>query len=447
MKKSFLTLLALVFAVAVQAQSHLDTYIRQGFDNNESLKQQHFVLQRNLYALKEAKALFLPNVSFNTTYTVAAGGRTVDFPVGDLLNPVYNTLNRMTDSRAFPQVENQRILLNPNNFYDTKLRTTYPVINAEINYNKRIKQQQYDLQRTEIDIYKRELAKEIKVAYYRFLQATESVRIYNDVRRLVLENQRINESLFNNQKANRTAVIRSTNEVTKIEAQLEAAHQTQQSAQAYVNFLINRPPYADIAIDSVAGVPNAALLENDTTITGREELAKLNQAQAINHNLVGLAQSYRIPKLNAFADLGSQAFDFQVNNRTAYYFAGISLDWNVFAGGRNQHRVKQAQYDGLAIGANTGYVTQQLRLQMTTAINARHAALAQYRAALSQVAASQKYYQDVQRLYKEGQAIYVELLDAQNQYITDQLQLNISRFDVWIRQAEVERANASFALD
>jgi len=53
----------------------------------------------------------------------------------------------------------------------------------------------------------------------------------------------------------------------------------------------------------------------------------------------------------------------------------------------------------------------------------------------------------VQRLYKEGQVLYIELLDGQNQLINDQLQVSINRFDVWIRQAEVERATASLALD
>ncbi len=70
------------------AQKQLDKYLQYGLVNNESIKQQQFILDKNLYALQEAKSLFLPTVNFNTTYTLAGGGRTVDFPVGDLLNPV-----------------------------------------------------------------------------------------------------------------------------------------------------------------------------------------------------------------------------------------------------------------------------------------------------------------------------------------------------------------------
>src|SRR5579863_6852626 len=48
------------------------------------------VAQR-LAALDQAKALYLPSLDFSARYTRANGGRSIDFPVGDLLNPVYAT--------------------------------------------------------------------------------------------------------------------------------------------------------------------------------------------------------------------------------------------------------------------------------------------------------------------------------------------------------------------
>ena len=49
-------------------------------------------------------------------------------------------------------------------------------------------------------------------------------------------------------------------------------------------------------------------------------------------------------------------------------------------------------------------------------------------------------------MYKEGIALYIELLDAQNQLVSAQLQANISLYDTLIKQAEIERANASFII-
>src|SRR2546427_800273 len=84
--------------------------------------------------------------------------------------------------------------------------------------NQRIKQQQIDLQKSEVLLYKRELVKEIKTAYYKYIKAIHAIKIYESSLRLVEEGQRINTALFNNSKVNRTAVIRSNNEVSKINA-------------------------------------------------------------------------------------------------------------------------------------------------------------------------------------------------------------------------------------
>jgi outer membrane protein TolC len=195
------------------------------------------MLEKNVYALKEAKSMFLPNISFSTTYTKADGGRTIDFPTGDLLNGAYATLNQLTGSNSFPQLHNERILLNPDNFYDAKFRTSLPILNAELIYNKRIKLQQVDLQKSEVLLYKRELVKEIKTAYYKYIKAINAIKIFESSLRLVEEGQRINTALFNNSKVNRTAVIRSNNEVSKISSSLITANKTAESARYYFNFL------------------------------------------------------------------------------------------------------------------------------------------------------------------------------------------------------------------
>lgn len=428
------------------AQPNLEQYLQTALANNAGIKEQEFVLSKNLYALKEARALFLPAVSFNGTYTLADGGRQIDFPLGDILNPVYKTLNQLTGTSNFPPLHNQSILLNPNNFYDAKLRTTYPIINAELQFNRAIKGQQLGLQQITINLYKRELVKEVKVAYFKFLQASDAVNIYQSSLALVNETLRVNQALFSNDKINRTAVLRTENEVAKYQALLEAAVRNQSSARAYFNFLLNTDLNSEILTDSISGMPQPIVLA-DTSVTRREELASLHQAIAINQNLTGLARTYTRPKLNAFADLGSQAFDFKVNNRSLYYLAGISLEWNIFSGNRNKYRVQQSRSEGDALQAQANSVEQQLRMQLVTSVNAFYSSIAAFKAAEIQVNTAMRYYQDLQKLYREGQALLIELLDAQNQLINARLQRNISLFDTWINAATIERANAGYSIN
>lgn len=440
-----LTTLPIVGVQAVKGQSQLDQYVQQGLRSNQSIKQQTFTLEKNVYALKEAKAMFLPEISFSTTYTRADGGRTIDVPVGDLLNGAYATLNQLTGANSFPKLQNQHILINPDNFYDARFRTSLPILNAELVYNKRIKQQQVDLQKAEVLLYKREMVKDIKTAYYNYLKAINTTRIYESALRLVEEGQRINTKLYDNSKVNRTAVSRSENEVSRINASLITAKKTAESARYYFNFLLNRPLTDSILPDDITTLPaqDQPLAEN---VSGREELSKLRIAKDINTNLKGLAKSYIIPKVGTFLDLGSQAFDWKFNNQSCYYFWGISLEWNLFASGRNACKIKQTVADQEALVSQTDYVQQQLTTELRVRQAEMQSAIAQYDAAASEVKTSEIYYGDMLKLYKEGMAIYIELLDAQNQLIDAQLHANISLFDTWIAYTAIERANASFTI-
>ncbi|AXY73943.1 TolC family protein [Paraflavitalea soli] len=441
----FLMVFAIVSVHPLKAQNKLDEYIKQGLTSNQSIKQQTFMLEKNVYALNEAKSMFLPNISFSTTYTKADGGRTIDFPTGDLLNGAYASLNQLTGSNSFPQLQNQRILLNPDNFYDAKFRTSLPILNAELSYNKRIKLQQVDFQKSEVLLYKRELVKEIKTAYFKYIKAINAIRIYESSLRLVEEGQRINTALFNNSKVNRTAVIRSNNEVAKMNADLIAANKTAESARYYFNFLLNRPLTDSILLDEMIALPRQDYLLSEN-INGREELTKLKIAKDINSNLNGLAKSYLIPKIGTYLDLGSQAFDWKFNKQSRYYFLGVSLEWDLFSFGKNSYKIKQTLADRQTIEAQTDYVQQQLLTELKVRQNDMQSAIAQYKSAQSQLKTAQTYYGDVLKLYKEGMAIYIELLDAQNQLIDAQLNANIALFDTWIAHAAIERANASFII-
>jgi outer membrane protein TolC len=427
------------------AQESLNLYIKEALEGNQSIRHQSFQLERSLYALKEAKVMFLPSVTFSTTYTKADGGRTIDFPTGDLLNQVYSTLNQLTGSNNFPQLQNESILLNPDNFYDAKFRTTLPLINAELIYNKRIKQQQVELQRTEIALYKRELVKGVKIAYYQYAKAVKAVKIYESSLQLVEEGKRINTALQNSEKVNRTAVLRSESEVFRIGAALTAAIQNQKSAQANFNFLINRSLTDSIELDDMQILPVQDSL-TDSQVDKREELLKLGIAKGIDENLTDLSRSYIVPKLSAFLDLGSQSFDWKFDDKSRYYLGGLSLTWNIFSSGANSYKIKQARSEQQSLVAQTDYVEHQLKTELQVRKNEFQSALALYHAAESQLKTAQTYYNDELKLYKEGLAIYIELLDAQNQLINARLDLNIALFNAWITNATIERASASFSI-
>ena len=109
----FAVILAGLACLPARGQSPvLEGYIRMGVENNLTLIQENLAVQKARAEKSKAAGLFLPDVSFQANYTWADGGRTIGFPIGDLLNPVYQALN-------FPiRLENEEIQLLPDEYQE-----------------------------------------------------------------------------------------------------------------------------------------------------------------------------------------------------------------------------------------------------------------------------------------------------------------------------------------
>lgn len=426
------------------AQVQLQGYLDEALKNNLELQNQDFMFQKSIYALKEAKGLFLPQVEMTTQYLSSEGGRKIEIPIGDLLNPVYSTLNNLTSSGKFPQVENVSQSFNPNNYYDAKVRTTLSLYNADITYNSRIKKEQITLRQAQMLVYRRELIKNVKLAYYGYQQSLQAIKVLENGVELALENLRINQSLVKNGKAIRTVISRSQNELTGLQSQLEDAKLQSLNAAAYFNFLLNKPLKAVIDAED----QSLAISTTDTLgMQKREELLVLESAEKVSALALRMNNASALPKLSTFIDLGAQGDFLKVNREAPYYLFGVTLSWQIFTGNQNKNKNHQAALDLRSAQNQTSQAQQQLQLEVETAQNKLSAAQQAYKAAVSQTILSKQYFGDEQRLYKEGQALYLELLDAQTRLINDELQQSITWLNVKSKQAELERASASYIFN
>src|SRR5687768_4229352 len=101
-KKPIITLIGiLIIRLGISQSLILDAYVQEGIKSNLQLQQEQLNYERSVENLHLAKALFLPQLSANSSYTLADGGREITIPVGDLMNPVYATLNQLTGTNNF----------------------------------------------------------------------------------------------------------------------------------------------------------------------------------------------------------------------------------------------------------------------------------------------------------------------------------------------------------
>ncbi len=442
----FSVIAIMIFSFSASAQEQIDSYIEEAFTNNIVLKEKKISLDKSLLALKEARSLFLPSTSFDAQYLLAKGGRTIDVPVGTLLNPVYTTLNQLTGSDKFPMIDNASEQLNPNNFYDVRIKTVMPIINPDIRINRDIKEQQIQLQQYEVDIYKRELVKEVKTAYFNYIMATKAIDIYLSALDLVKQNVKVNRSLLANGKGLPAYVSRAEAEEVQVENQIQNAKNEQQNAQAYFNFLLNKPFISDITIEPEYNSDISLLTDTTAYTNDREELKSLSKAIDINENIIRMNRSFRTPRLNAFLDLGSQGFNFDVSDKSIFYLGGIQLKFPIFSGRSNIYKIEQARLDGQNLLIKETEVKQQFALAASVSRNNVKTAYNTYQSLMKQQESLEKYFHLISRGYQEGVNSFIEYLDARNQLTGIRQQVNIQQFKVLVALADFERQTASYLL-
>lgn len=426
----------------LSAQDRLKAYVDEGLENNIVLNQKNISWEKAMIGLQSAKSLYLPTVAFQTTYSTADGGRNIPLPLGDLLNGVYATLNQLTETQAFPQLENEEINFFPKNYYDAKIRTTVPIINSDIHYAVKVNEQQIVLKEYELEIYRRELTKNIKTAYYNYLSTLNAVDIFKSSQLLAEEGKRVNQKLYDAGKGLPVYVMRSESEIAQVRAELSQAKQQAENARLYFNSLLNRD--ADLPIDTSFNTEKKLLeaqqlLSIEVETGQREELKSLKQVMSINESLLEKDERYFLPKLSGFLDLGSQAEGLKFNDQSRYYMVGLQLDVPIFSGLRNKYKIKEAKLELQNSQLQMDDAKRQLELSANVAQNKLQSAFETYEASQEQLKAANAYQRLIDRGFKAGVNSFIESIDARNQLTSAQLAVQINLYKVLSAAAELER--------
>ncbi|HTR31146.1 MAG TPA: TolC family protein [Puia sp.] len=431
---------------AAPSSAILDDYIRLGLDSNLALHQRNFDLQRSQLDLRRAKSLFFPQATVSSEYTLADGGRSIGIPIGDLLNNVYSTLNRLTATDKFPQVANQHVQFLPNNFQDTKMEIALPILNTDLQHNREVNTERINESRADRDIYARDLIRSIRQSYYQFLQAGKAVEIYQSALQLAEENKRVSEKFVENQMATREIVIRAKAQISQVQSSLIEAQNSVRNAAAFFNFLLNRPLDYPITADAVL-MERAPIQPTSATLDRREELARLTSYRRILESNLKWDRGYLIPKLNAFYDVGFQGYGIHLNSSQFYQLAGVQLVWPLFKANDNKYRIRQALIDIQSVHEQYEQLADQLSLEQTTAVNNYNSALEALQALNDEVGSARETYRLAERRFNEGQALQIELIDSRNQMTSAELRYSLGRLALLDRAADLERVTAAFPIN
>jgi outer membrane protein TolC len=443
--KNRILFILIIAAPCLNAQPALEEYLREGLENNLALKQKEYDYRRSLEALREAKGLFYPDISLQARYTRSEGGRVIEFPVGDLLNPVYMTLNALTHTTSFPVLENQEILFLRPHEHETKLRMVQPVINADIYYNSKIKKELTVIGEYDVNQYRRELIAEIRKAYYNAAMAEGVLSMLNDTRKLLLENVRVNRKLIENDKATADYLYRSEAELSKFDQELQNAGKNRTIAFAYLNFLLNKPLNDSVMIqqpDTFPSLENYTIDFTKNAIDEREELQKLETYGDIAGMKLQMEKSGRIPDMYVVVDYGFQGPEYRFNRDQDYMQASAILSWSLFKGFQNRSKIRQSVIEKQTADLKLEEARKQISLQVISTMNELLSAEKGIAAAESRLKNAREGFRLVSRKYEEGQASQIEFIDSRTTMTQAEENLIISKFSYLSAFAEFEKVAA-----
>jgi outer membrane protein TolC len=423
-----------------QAQQVLDTYIKEGLANNLVLQEKNASLEQSLLALKDAKSYFLPSVDFGASYTLAEGGRTIAFPIGDLLNPVYSTLNKLTASNNFPQIANVSEQLLPDNFYDSRFRATVPVLNTDLIYQNQIRKEQVNWTNNQVEIYRASLIQDIRVAYFNFCAAHTSIEILTKSLQLVAQNLKDTRSLVENGKRLPAAVLRAESELEQVKSLLTEAKLKTNNAAYYLNFLVNRPLDQEVAFEQIPlDISRVDQLLLEDLNAQNPELRAMRSLERIQETVLKSGKNYWVPKLSTYADLGAQGFDWNFGTQSRYLLWGLNFSLPVFQGGRNQNQIQRNMLGLQAVQRQKELVNQKLNLNLQLQRNEVKTLLAALQSADKKLVSATAYLKLVDKAFKDGSQSLLEYIDARNQYTQAALLKNISSYKLQMSLAQLER--------
>lgn len=462
MIRSIPAILALcLFSVLAGAQdTPLKGYIHTALESNIALQRQGLSYEKSLAAMEEAKAMFFPRLSIQARYSVARGGRAFIIPIGDLVNPVYQNLNQLNSLAQaaypdYPTVPEYPMLSNvEENFLreteqETVLRLQMPIFNQAILQNQHIRRNLAEAEKISVDIYRRELAKEVKVAYFNYAQAQQGVGILENALALVQENLRTSESLYNNHKVTLDVVYSARAEVEGVEQQLAEAVKNEKTAKAYFNFLLNRNYEEEIEVmpEEALSRPAVSLEEaRRLALQQREEFQQMNYYLAAQGRQIQLSKGAYLPQLNLQADYGIQGTRYEVNDGADFFLGSVVMSWNLFDR-TTKARVQQARIEKMETASRKAELQQQVGLQVVNAFYELEAAQQRIQKAEAEVEAARQAFRLMNKKYSQGQANLVEFTNARTQLTNAEQNRSIARYDYQAKLAEFERVTASYRFE
>jgi outer membrane protein len=429
----------------------IELYIAEGLERNLALQSETLEVEKATEALAEARARFFPEISLEARYSRAEGGREFELPLGSALNPVYDSLNEMLIAQGqdprFSRVQDETVNFLREREQDTRVVVRQPLWAPAIPAAVRAQRALLGASSYRHMAIARALRRDITLAYIDWLKAGNSVEIVSASEALLIENLRVNQSLFDNGKITEDQVLRARAELLAVEQQKREIENSTTQARSYFNFLLNRELQAPIertaAPASLTEQEAALELLWSNALNRRPEVSQVEQLRRASEEQTRIARHRRWPTLSLGLDAGTQGEEYRAGEGYNFSVASLVFTWRLFDGGSDAARVAQARATERQLVLREEEIAQQIRLEVQQAYDRLQTARASLATAQARAEAARAAFRIASRKRDEGVISQVEFIDARSTLTSAELNRIITQFDVLARRAELEYATSA----
>ena len=447
-------LLAALCVTPMANAEPVESWVVAALSSNLSLQAESTSVESALRAIDLARSALRPNVELQARYTRTEGGRVIELPLGDLVNPAYQTLNELTaasgNPTAFPTIENERFMLQREREQDTRLSMSLPLWAPGLRANVRASEANALAAHSRREALARTLVRDTRQACYSVLQAQADLDNLIAAEASLAENLRATRVLFDAGRSTREPVLRAQAEQLDAAQRVIEARNTLKQSQRYLNFLVNRgiesPVQVEVAeSDRLLAFGAAESFDHDEPAQ-RAELRQAQQSIVAADAQLDSARSENWPTLSLGASYGVQGTDYNVGADDDMGSVSLNLSWTLFDGGARKARQAQAELSGQQLRQQREQLRQQIELEQQRATDD---ARTQAQALLSAEARSEAADEALRIAGKRreaGSLTQLEFFDARRALTDAQTAETLARYRHLASLAELEYATTAYAL-
>lgn len=460
-RPALLLLLVSLVAPAQAGDEQLDAYVREALRQNPIMEAgMQSLLGRELQR-RSARAQRLPNIELSARYSRQSGGRSIDFPAGQLFNPIHATLNDLLADRGDPpmfptDVQDIEQPLLRRREQDTRLRLRAPLYAPEISAAIAGAVAEQRAEGARLEATARTLVREVKRAYFNAAQAQAAEGILEASLGLLAEDQRIAEVLRREGSATEDRVLRARAERLAVAQRLDEARARSRQARRQLARLLGRESGRELALPEVTPDRVAALDETQPRAVDlaeglaetppRPELEQLAGAVEAAEAGVAARRAQSLPQLSLAADYGIEGEDYRLSRDADFATVSLVLQWKLFDFGARRAARDAAEAEAARLRAERDDLEAKLRQALSNAREDLAVAERAQATAAARVEAAEAAFRIASRKREENSISHVEFLDAERTLTEARLNAVITHFALRDQRAEVELVSAGYPL-